>query len=327
VDQAEQRGLDRERLLAATGIDPGALEVRDGRVSLEAFEAFWREVERITADPDVGLALAEAASTGAEYGVVGFLAMTSPTLEDALTRTVAFHSVIKEGIRASLRDEGADLVFEQASAPGPRAIIEHGLGSITVLARRWTEGAVAPKLVRLRHARPRDTSPHERVFACPVVFDQPENALVFDRDARGLPFHTAQPALASYLEWLARSAFDKLSPGDLAGAVRDAIRMGLSRGDFGLAAAARRLGVSTRTLQRRLTEERLTFKDLVDEVRRTDGLSLVLSTDLQLLEISERLGYSESKAFRRAFHRWTGASPAGLRRQQLASDQPARRRR
>jgi AraC-like DNA-binding protein len=314
---AELQGLDRARVFASAGVDPRALEAREGRVLHADFNALWSAVERHTGDPDVGLSFAASGIGEGEYGVVGFLAMTSPTLGEALAHTVTMHPVLKEDAEVSLRNDDRLAYFEQGQrggAPWSRSVIDHGFASIVRHSRTWTGGAFAATEVRFQHRRPRDVGAYERTFGCPVLFEQRTNAIVFERAALSLSLRSSQSELAGYFESVARAALEKLSPGDLPAAVRVAIRDALPEGDMGLPRIARRLGVGARTLQRRLNDEKLVYRDLVDEVRRAEAVELVRSTDLSIFEISDRLGYSETKAFRRAFRRWTGAAPADARR-------------
>ena len=74
-------------------------------------------------------------------------------------------------------------------------------------------------------------------------------------------------------------------------------------------AAARRLRMSSRTLGRRLADERITFKELVDDVRKTVALRLVSGRELGMAEIALRTGFTETPSFYRAFRRWTGLTP------------------
>ena len=314
---AEQRGLERASLLTAAGINPRGLPVREGRVFHADLQALWCAVERQMGDPDVGLSFAESGIGVSKYGVVGFLAMTSPTLGEALTRTVALHPLLRQDAEMSLRQEDRRVFFEEeqrSGAPWSRQVIEHAFASIVTLSRSWTGGAFAAHEVRFQHRRPRNTAAYERIFGCSVLFEQRKNAIVFDGAALSLPLGSSQSELASYFDSVARTALERLTPGDLSASIRVAIRDALPEGNMALPWIARRLGVGARTLQRRLNEQQLVYRDLVDEVRRVEAVELVRSTDLSIFEISDRLGYSEAKAFRRAFRRWTGAAPQDARR-------------
>jgi len=83
----------------------------------------------------------------------------------------------------------------------------------------------------------------------------------------------------------------------------------LPHGRFTVADAATQLHTSVRTLQRRLSTSGLTFTELLDEIRRSAAIELVLAGALTGARIAHMLGYSDQAHFTRAFRRWTGASP------------------
>ena len=80
------------------------------------------------------------------------------------------------------------------------------------------------------------------------------------------------------------------------------------------AKCARSLGMSGRTLQRRLVEEGTTFSAELDRARELRACALLLDPHLSLAEIGWMLGFSEQRAFSRAFRRWTGSTPRQFRR-------------
>ena len=73
------------------------------------------------------------------------------------------------------------------------------------------------------------------------------------------------------------------------------------------------LGVSERTLQRRLTELGRSFSDVVEDFRREEAARLLATPGLHLVEVAGRLGYAEQTSFTRAFRRWTGTTPGAWR--------------
>ena len=318
VRYGEALGIERGGLLSAARLSPGAIERGDGRVATASMVTLWADLARCTGDPDLGLNLAESEATSSAFGVVGFRAMTSGTLGEALACFVRYSGVINEHAEARVAEAADALTFEQALPVSPdstgRLMADRTLASCLLLARRWTGELLRPRRIRLRHGRPRDTSGYERLFDCAVDFDQPTDAIVFDRATATLPLRTAQADVAGFLETLASTARADLPQDDAGRAVADAVRALLAGGDPGLRAVARKLGVSARTLQRRLLSEGLSYHGIVDQVRRELAVGLVTSTTLPLAIIGERVGYAEDRAFRRAFRRWTGASPAALRR-------------
>ncbi|HEU4412906.1 MAG TPA: AraC family transcriptional regulator [Polyangiaceae bacterium] len=306
-----------ERLVRAAGVDPALLEAGEGaRLPYEGYVRLWREAERLGGDPDVGLRFAEHEGAPEALGVVGFLAMASGTVGEAIERVARYHPLLKDEGHTRVSVEGRLLVVEQVTPPGApttRALADHSLASFLTLARRWTGEPIAPREAWFRHPRPADASAYERVFGARVRFDGPADVLLLDAHARDLPLRTAQPPLAAYL---ARQAEGALARGRRSGVeerIRALVRAELAPGEASLPRVARRLGVSRRTLQRRLEARGLTFEALVDEVRRAEAELLLRTTSLPILDVSEQVGYSDSRAFRRAFQRWTGVTPAKFR--------------
>ena len=91
--------------------------------------------------------------------------------------------------------------------------------------------------------------------------------------------------------------------------VRQLIATLLPSGQSKIDAVAQELGMSSRTLTRRLAEDGLTYKGLSDEVRRKLALQYLKDRRIGLKKVAYLLGYSEVSAFYHAFHRWTGSSP------------------
>jgi AraC-like DNA-binding protein len=155
---------------------------------------------------------------------------------------------------------------------------------------------------------PRVPAAYDAWFGAPVAFEAHVDELVFDRALLDSPLRTADRATAAALGTHGRGICPELqAPDPFLDAVRDAARRGLERGDARVATTASRLGLSVRTLQRRLGELGASYSALVDDVRRETALQLVgrrPSTEVALM-----LGFSTPAAFFRAFRRWTGTTP------------------
>jgi AraC-like DNA-binding protein len=159
-----------------------------------------------------------------------------------------------------------------------------------------------------------------RYFGAPVRFHQSEYTTVFDRDILGRPLRALDQQLLGILEEHASMILAELPPldDDLLGRLEQFVVGALPEDRAGISAAARALGMSTRTLQRRLRERGIVFAGLVDEVRRRLSARYLADGTLTLGEIVWLLGYSESSAFNRAYRRWTGRSPSADRRRAAA---------
>lgn len=100
---------------------------------------------------------------------------------------------------------------------------------------------------------------------------------------------------------------------DPVNAMRTVIQRLIPDGKSRIESAAMSVGMSVRTLQRRLAETGVSYSDLVDEVRLARALALIDDPSIKLWEISRRLGYADAANFDRAFRRWTGFSPSQVR--------------
>lgn len=308
----------RAGLLRGAGLDEAALADPEARIPRDADLAVWRAAAA-RGVPQIGLALARSEALTSAFGLLGYLAMTSRTVGEALSRSVRYHRLVKEGTGSQIaREEGAVAVEEVVPSPedpGSVAMSECAAASYVMLSRRWSGAPVTPVEVRFQHGSPSGpAAAYEEIFGCPVRFGHRATAVVLPEEALALPLRTSQPEVAAYLEGLAGRSLSRLPNDDVVAAVREAVRAELASGDTGLARVARALGVSPRTLQRRLEERGVEYQKLVDDIRYREALRLVGTSGTPLVEIGFLLGYSDPKAFRRAFRRWTGVSPAELRR-------------
>jgi len=100
----------------------------------------------------------------------------------------------------------------------------------------------------------------------------------------------------------------------IADEVRDVMRMQLLLGDLSEESVAQRLSIGTRTLQRALMVEGVTYRELRNQLIESRARALLEESEIGIDHIANSLGYSEPNSFRRAFRNWTGVSPGRYRR-------------
>jgi AraC-like DNA-binding protein len=165
------------------------------------------------------------------------------------------------------------------------------------------------------HGRPPDVSEHERVFAALLSFGAPRHELVFDAALLEVPLVRADPRLSSVLDQHVRDLVARMpAVQSLADQVRRYIRDAVPRGDFDLESIGRRMGMGGRTLQRGLSLEGTSHRQIVERVRHEFALHYLVETRMPIKEVASLLGYAGLRAFYRAFERWTGLPPAAYRR-------------
>ena len=181
------------------------------------------------------------------------------------------------------------------------------------LCRSVLEAPMPSRRLLLPYARPAHAPAYERMFGCPVEFDAGVMEWHFDAAVLRVPCPNANPITAGICAQFCERMFDSLpDETDLSRSIRTACLN--SRGEFPNAdEMASRLGLSVRTLHRRLAEQGQHYQRIVDDVRRTLAIEFLQKTSLPVEEIAGRVGFSEASNFRKAFRKWTGHAPAHFR--------------
>ena len=322
LDYLERHGVASAALLERAQLSPQLLAQRDQRIAASTYLELLGLGVQLSGDDCLGLHLGEAVRPG-YYGVLGYLIMSCATLADALHRQARYAALVGNLGRVDLADEPPREGLEPQVAHSWQPLLaqqQRQLSEETLAAwvtfGHWISGLdVPPSEVRFQHAAPADTREHQRIFRCPVLFDQADNALVFPKRLLSTPLGQADAQVRLMLDAYADRLLGEIQQGH---SVLDRARLELARqlpeagADLGLIAA--HLALSPRTLQRRLREAGLSFNQLVDETRQQLVLHYLRDPALELAEIAFLVGFSEPGSLARAFRRWTGKSPGEYRR-------------
>lgn len=315
VAAAAARGLDTQELLDRVGLPEAALVESDGWIPEVVEWRLWDEAARMLRDPLFGLHVGEAVVDSQCPEILYHAARVCPTVGQSLHRLVRFFSVFHRRTRVCLETDGALARFVKDG--GTRVVpCPHGtlavLGNVLLRLRGLLGGPFPLREVWFTHSRPADLDEYERIFAAPVRFDKPCNALICDRAQLDWPLPTRSPKL---LELLDRHLADiaGLPADDFLDLVRRDLTEHLHEAALNVAQTAKRLGMSQRTLQRRLQDAGRSFQDLFDDVRRELALRHLAAGNLTICEVASRVGFTDLRAFYRAFKRWTGTAPGQYR--------------
>ncbi|PTS82186.1 AraC family transcriptional regulator [Pseudomonas sp. HMWF032] len=322
LDYLARQGLDTPALLERVQLSPQILAQRDQRVAASTYLELLGNGVQLTGDEQLGLHLGEAVRPG-YYGVLGYLIMSCATLADALHRQARYAALVGNLGVVDLADEPPRPELEPQVAHSWQPLLPQQKRQLSeetlagwVTFGHWISGLdIPPTEVRFQHSAPADTSEYLRIFRCPVLFDQADNALVFPRRLLATPLGQADAQVRVMLDAYADRLLGEIQQGS---SVLDRARLELSRqlpeAGADLQQIAARLALSPRTLQRRLREAGLSFNQLVDETRQQLVLNYLRDPALELAEIAFLVGFSEPGSLARAFRRWTGQSPGEYRR-------------
>lgn len=300
---------------AATELTAEMAADPEARVSSSQFCAAWSLALRASGDPALALRLAEGTPPGA-FGIVEYVCRSAPTLREALKQWARYLGLLDESVEVGLVDCGAAIAFRVISENDAPAPASHELcfGLLVANARRMVVGRFEAVEVRFAHPAPEGhLARYRSFFDAPVSFGAERTELLIPRRIMDAPLVTADPGLLAILLPAAEALLDQgpRAP-PLLDQARRALRQALTSDEAQLSDVAKRLGLTARSLQRRLQEEGKTFQALRDETRR-DLADCYLEKGLSLSEISFLLGFSEPSAFFRAFKRWTGLTPIARR--------------
>jgi AraC-like DNA-binding protein len=256
-----------------------------------------------------------------DYGPFGFAWKSAPTLRGSYERAARFALVLTSvaGYEVEKCFGGAfmHLHREGERRLGMRLSNEATLASIMTISREVASEPFRPEEVHLKHEAPEDTSGHESWFECPVHFGSDKDALRVSDETLRTPNKVGDASIAQFFDTILEAEIGTLDDSvPLDRRVLDRVSTAMSGGVPALSDVASELGMSGRTLQRRLADEDTTYQSLVDDARRKLAVRLLgHDGDATLSEVAFMTGFADQSAFTRAFKRWTGVTPGAFRAQ------------
>lgn len=312
-----ERGVNPLPLLREVGLSLALLADPDQRIPAESVVRLLELAAKACGDEQLGLRMAQARQLS-DFGMVSLLISHQPTLRDALQTLIDYRHLINDSLALKMEEVGHQVILREEVISGQPAqqASELAMGVLMRLCSGVLGPAWRPSYVCFTHAMPRETVLHQRFFRCPVHFDSEFNALVCEADDLAVPNPAAAPALAHYAQRLVDTLPSLPEPSTVQ-EVRKAIYLMLASGQATTSYVAQTLGLSVRTMQRRLDAAGIDFSQLVNEVR-TDLVQRYLDNPRHSLgTISQMLGYSAPSAFTRWFGAQFGSSPQRWREQAL----------
>lgn len=312
------RGLDTSTLCAGIGLDPAELENPDEMMAGPVAAAAWRAAATASGDAELGLHLGEQVHPS-QLGLLGFAMLSCETLDAALERLRRHWNLLSNATEIHFwRDASrAGLELRLLDLPGnflreDRHPAESSLAAVLAMVRALTGRVLEPQAVTLLYAAPTRSAEYVRILGRMPEFAAPVNGVVFSAAALAWPVRQANAQLLAGLEreLAMRTA---AQPAALADQVRAELARRL-RGELpALAEVARALHMSPRALQRGLEGDGLSFRQVLDELRRDLACEHLRDPRHSIADVSFLLGFSEPSAFHRFFRKWTGETPAAYR--------------
>ncbi len=255
-----------------------------------------------------------------DHGIGDYLNATCSTVGEMLDTVTKHISLLHDGIRVSMREED-DVTLVTCELHDDVAqhhwYAENTLGKIIVELRNAFGGGSIPGLLRayFAHSAPSYEKEYQPVFRVHTDFAHGENALVFQTSALDTPMPTADPVLHSLLQRQAAAMLPtRRAHRTLIDRVRTVAREELATSYGDQSRVAKRLGMSSATLRRKLEQEHhIRYTNILSDIRKDIAVTCLSQSSLSIDEIGRRAGFSQKTAFYRAFKRWLGCTPAEYR--------------
>lgn len=317
IDLVKRWGVTAQDVLGPLGIDEATLEDPGARLAIADVERIVRRSIELTGEEGLGFYLALEMRIS-WHGYLGFAAMTAPTLREALVIAERYTPTRTSTMNLRLLEEGdsASLILDELEDLGAaREIVVVGLLLGIATIGDAITGARLSGHAELAMPEPPHFARFNHLFER-VLFARPAHRLVFPASQLDMPLTLADPgALRLATERceaeLAALGFDQRAGARLRALLTTSLQQ--ASAPIGPDDAARALGMSGRTLKRRLADEKTSYRDILDDVRHKRALAMLDDKRLTITEIAARLGYADAPSFTHAFQRWTGQSPAAVR--------------
>jgi len=328
----EQKGADIAKVLTAAGIHPDSLEDPNARIKTVYVLKLWLlAAERCGDELPLLIARNVNAST---FHALGFAMATSATGYQAIELFARYYPVITTSMHIQLVEGDHQVGLRISSSELVNALKERAdFNTLSVSIQQMREAGVLALIsvcrslfgiqfnvqhIHLTRALGQLIEPYCEYVQCPVKENAEFNTLWLSRKDLLKPLPSSNPQLAKVNEQILKTYLNMMRS-DIGSLVVSEIIRQLPDGGVTQATVAEQLNLSARTLQRRLAERNLSFRQLLSDTRRELALQYIEHENIPVLEIGYRLGFTEPANFTRAFRQWTGMSPATYRQQQSAA--------
>src|SRR5262249_48169659 len=312
-------GQPTEQLLCEVGIKPYTVNRIEARLPFRQHAEFLHVASLATKDDLFGLKLAASEKDPKDAGLLAYLTLSSQTLGEALSVLERYIDLLNEAAEIRIVPSGnavrLEFRYSDIKSIGLQQAVEFGAAKLVGACRYITGTELRPVLVTFVHPRIRGVRAFQDFFRCPVRFGSGTYSITLKRLDLALPLKEADRRLHRILKGYGDAVLKqrrRTSP-SLRLQVEAIIQRLIYSREAEIRAVANELGMSTRTLARRLSAEGMSFAQILDEFRRDLAFQYLKDAKRGLKEVADHLGYCDLSAFSHAFKRWTGNTPGEWR--------------
>jgi len=316
IRELKKTKIDPGPLLAKAGISLLAFGEEPKRVGAESQIRFLEIAAEALCDSALGLHLAQHFDLR-ECGMLYYVLAASPNIGEAIHNLARYLAVSNESIHLSVYERAKSTVLAgdyKLPRHTDRLFAEYGYAVVLRACRELTGRNFSPKAVTFVHGRNTDKAEFDRFYGCPVRFNATADTMVIPTESLSTPILTSDKYLLQILKNACEEVLAKRgkTSSTLRAMVENEIVQLLPHGKAQVEKVASNLGMSNRTLARRLSEEGTSYAAILNELRRDLSARYLKDPALSLNQIAWLLGYSMVTSLNHAFRRWTGSSPKAI---------------
>ena len=314
----DRRGIDAEPALFGAGLSRGQLSPDDIGLSVASQYRFLELAATEASDQLLGLHVAAETDMRA-IGILFYLTGSARTVSEALDNFARYSRTTNEALVVEISHFTDEVILTirhvQEFDESRRQFFELlALWFIRTLHKETNRDFTLSR-VTFTHARNADLREVHRLLRCPVEFARGIDSLALPQRVMDLPIVSGDSQLLKILTAHADDLLaERHSVTGLQSMVANQLVDLLPAGESGAGAVAQRLGMSTRSLTRHLTQEGTTFGEILERLRRRLASRYLADDRMSVQQIAWLLGYSEPGAFTHAYKRWTGTTPRRARK-------------
>ncbi|MCY1273560.1 putative HTH-type transcriptional regulator [compost metagenome] len=321
LEVAQAEGVDAATCLIGSAISSDAIQQPNAQIEAWQELAVIRNLIEHAGRPGLGFVVGQRYHL-TSLGLLGFTMLASRTLGEAFATFGRFRllGLTLCPTRIEADRHGIWLLFDASVLPQDARtfVIERGLSACLGTASELLQRPVAPLLIEMSSDAPTDLTTLQRDFPYPVHFNAARNGILFSQADLQFSLPQAHIGVHSEGEQLCERLCAEISHSLVKAPTARLVQQALIRDSASLLSGrtvAERLGLSERTLYRRLAREGHAFQQLNEQIKQRLAERLLSESRLDLNDIAQHLGYAEAASFSRAFSRWTGCSPRHWQRQ------------
>lgn len=318
VAKLRNEGFPVDQLLIKAGIREEKLDAIDGKIPFLHISKLFEGASEITGDDCFGLHFAQTREPR-DGGLISYLGLSSPNLLESIRIQARYRQLWTNAMDLDIsRLESEGRIAWSYLSPSSVKLQQHLEWDAALFFQTYrmlTNRRLAPVALKFFHQRKSGVSEFNAYFGCDVEFGALKNEVYLKISDLHLPLITADDNLLNILRDYADEVIKKHSepiPTIVERVERSAVEL-LARGEAKQPKVASMLGMSSRTLARRMAATGETFASVIERLRSDLAQAYLRESDLGMAEIAFLLGYSEVSSFNHAFRRWTGSSPGRFR--------------